>query len=289
MSAGIDTIKYTLTNMCGNMSALQTVQVFSTPDSGIITGAYTSVCSGSSITLSNSAVGGTWTSSNSSIVNILVVLGDSVSLSGVEQGIDTIVYTVTNYCGTASTAIPVTVDVLPTPIITGRPFVCMGAFENVDSLTASPSGGTWSTNNINDTITTEGYLTGHVAGLDTITYRLSNSCGTEQAQIEINVLTKWQCDSMASVASVNKNENGNITVYPNPSYGQFTVELPEVGVNATIEIVDMYGKLVETRIITNQSVNKVEFDYFNLLNGTYLIKVVSDDKIYRGKVIILNK
>ncbi len=64
------------------------------PIAGSITGTST-VCVGSNITLTDTTTGGTWTASNTKAT----VTGGIVS--GVNSGVDTIQYSVTNSCGTA--------------------------------------------------------------------------------------------------------------------------------------------------------------------------------------------
>ncbi len=68
------------------------------PNAGAITGASV-VCLGSSATFANSAGGGSWGSSNTSIATV----STGGIVSGLGPGADTITYTVVNSCGTAVT------------------------------------------------------------------------------------------------------------------------------------------------------------------------------------------
>jgi hypothetical protein len=101
ISPGLDTIRYTVTNSCGTAVAFQTVSVDPLPYAGAITG-LDSVCPGDTVVLNDSVVGGAWSGSNGN-VSLVTSLGQVV---GVEGGVDTVVYSVTNSCGTATAILP---------------------------------------------------------------------------------------------------------------------------------------------------------------------------------------
>jgi Secretion system C-terminal sorting domain/Beta-propeller repeat len=92
-SAGIDTISYSVMNLCGIASATKTITVDPLPVAGTIVG-LDSVCIGNYITLVVGLPGGIWTTTNG---NATVIGGD---VTGVTAGVDTVVYSVTNACGT---------------------------------------------------------------------------------------------------------------------------------------------------------------------------------------------
>src|ERR1700722_10497621 len=78
------------------------------PVAGAITGP-SAVCADTSITLSNAATGGIWSSSETGIANIST-LG---IVTGASAGSLILYYAVTNSCGTATATKPVTVNPLP--------------------------------------------------------------------------------------------------------------------------------------------------------------------------------
>ncbi len=73
---------------------------------GIVSGD-TSVCSGSQIIFVDTVAGGAWSVSNGN-----AVITDSL-VTGVAAGTDTVIYTLTNSCGTATSAFPFTVETCP--------------------------------------------------------------------------------------------------------------------------------------------------------------------------------
>ena len=105
VSGGTVNITYSVTGTCGTGYTVLTITVTTTaPSPGTISGA-TSVAMSSSITLSETVSGGTWTSSNTAIA----IVGASTGVvSGVSAGIVTITFTVIG-CSSAYTTYTITV------------------------------------------------------------------------------------------------------------------------------------------------------------------------------------
>jgi hypothetical protein len=185
-AAGLDTIRYAVTNICGTAIATKTITINPLPFAGSISGA-SSVCVSAATTLTDGITGGIWSSGS------LATIGSAGSLSGVVTGVtsgmDTINYAVTNVCGTAVTTKTIIINPLAhAGIITGAASVCVG-----DSavLADSITGGTWSTGNSTAAIGSAGSLsgvvTGLLAGIDTIRYAVANTCNTAVATKIITV------------------------------------------------------------------------------------------------------
>ncbi len=170
ISAGADTVIYTVTNGCGTATTSFVITINPAPNAGTITGPAT-VCQGTTITLADAATGGSWTATNSH-----ATVSSTGLVSGISAGADTIIYTVTNSCGTATTNYVITVNPAPNAgAISGAATVCMAA---TTALTASVTGGSWTATNGHATISSTGSVTGVTAGIDTIIYTFTNSCGT---------------------------------------------------------------------------------------------------------------
>lgn len=132
---------------------------------GPITGPST-VCAGSTITLSNITSGGTWSSSNVAVATI-----DATGhVTGVTSGTSTISYT----DGVSTVLMNITVNPVPTPI-TGPMGVCLGS---TITLVDTTTGGTWSSNipAIAPIGTSTGMATGLSLGTTTISYTLPTGC-----------------------------------------------------------------------------------------------------------------
>jgi hypothetical protein len=123
VSGGIDSIEYTVTNGTGCATMVSvTVDVLAGPAVATIGGTSTTICQGSTGTLTETTTGGTWSSSNTAVA--------TVSTSGVVTGVSTgsavISYTVSGGTGcTSSATVNVTIGatipssaLLPTPSAT---------------------------------------------------------------------------------------------------------------------------------------------------------------------------
>ncbi len=170
-AAGTSTITYTLSTGC-----LTTAPITVNPLPAAITG-NTPVCVGQTITLNDATVGGTWSSSNTS----LATFGTSTGiLFGVSSGNPVISYSLPTGC--IATVIA-TVNPLPASI-TGIFSLCNG---NSTTLSDATGGGTWSSSDV--TNATIGSATGNLVSLSSgtavITYQLPTSCITT-ATVTVN-------------------------------------------------------------------------------------------------------
>lgn len=136
VAAGSVVISYEATNTCGTTYALHSMTVISVPDAGVITGP-TNVCAGSTISLSDAAPGGVWTTSDASVAT--VTSGGLVT--GVASGSVFISYTVSLACGTADTFVLINVDATPNVYtVTGGGTFCAGGSGVDVSLSGSEPG-----------------------------------------------------------------------------------------------------------------------------------------------------
>ncbi len=180
MTAGIDTISYTITNSCGAATATKIVTVNALPSSGTITGTST-VCVGANITLSDATTGGIWSSS----ATLYGTVGSTGTVSGISSGTTTISYAVTNTCGTSYSTKNITVNPLPSAgTITGSSSVCAGS---TIILSDTAVGGVWSASNSNATVSSTGGVYGLTYGVDTIYYHTSNSCGSAMSSKTVTI------------------------------------------------------------------------------------------------------
>jgi len=182
MAAGTDVISYTVTNSCGTSVATLNVTIGGAVSAGTISGAG-SVCAGTPVTLTDAISGGVWSSSN---------MNASVSSAGlvsaIISGLDTILYTVTTSCGTATATFVISANstALTAGTITGASGLCVGY---PMSLSDAISGGVWSIRNTHASITSAGLVSGITTGMDTVTYTVSGSCGTATTSQVITIGT----------------------------------------------------------------------------------------------------
>ncbi len=165
IGVGNTTINYTMGTGC-----LRSVEVTVNTTPGANTGT-AEVCIGSTTTLANATVGGTWTSSDITKATVGAATG---IVTGVATGTSNITYSLAG--GGCFAVTEVTVNAAATSI-TGTAEACVGLTSTLGHATP---GGVWST--ANPAIATVNAATGEVtavsAGYVTITYMATPTCGT---------------------------------------------------------------------------------------------------------------
>ena len=80
-----------------------------------------------------------------------------------------------------------------------------------------------------------------------------------------------------------------INVYPNPSNGNFTVEIKGQNItkNMIFSLIDVTGKSVESRNVAFNSYAREVYQLDNLSNGVYFLRIQSDDQLTTLKINIL--
>jgi len=205
ISAGIDTVKYSVTNSCGIATAWQLITINPLPDAGTVVSA-ASLCTGATAVATDAVAGGLWSAATGHI-SISVTGG----VSAISAGIDTVIYSVTNSCGTATAWQLITINPLPDAgTVVSAASLCAGA---TAVATDAVAGGLWNTTTGNSTTSASGVITGVTAGLDTISYTVTNTCGA--------ATSTWA-----------------ITINPLPVAGTITSEAGSVYVGATITVTD---------------------------------------------------
>ncbi len=97
VSAGTAIIIYSVTSGCGTASATHNITVNAPLTVAPIVG-IDSLCEGGTLTLTNTTAGGNWTTSNAAIATV----NSSGIVTGLAPGYDTVIYTLTNSCGSVS-------------------------------------------------------------------------------------------------------------------------------------------------------------------------------------------
>ncbi len=274
VTAGTDTVVYVVTTSCGSAMAMKVISVDPAASAGTITGAL-GVCEGASITLgvTGGVPGGTWSATNTKAT----VTGGIVV--GIAVGMDTIRYTVTNACGTATASKVIDINQLPNAgSIAGPTEVCIGASITLADATG---GGAWSSGSPATATVSAGVVTGVAAGIATIKYTVSNGCGPRSATHAVTVLSNEDCDTKTNGVVVNQEE---LKVFPNPNAGSFTMNVvADIDEDAHIIITNITGEKVRE---FNTTTNKVVELQLNGATGIYFLSATTGHGTYVAKVVI---
>ena len=86
--------------------------------------------------------------------------------------------------------------------------------------------------------------------------------------------------------SVQNQITKTLVAYPNPCNENIFVQLPALlSSEATIEIVDLTGKILVSKSIDNKSLNEVLVNTNSLTKGIYLLKLTTENEIFIQKII----
>ncbi len=212
VAAGTVIISYS--NSCAGAFATIVVTVNDVPPVATVTGASV-ICIGTSVTLTASVAGGTW-----SVVNPVAIVSGGGVVTGLTIGIDTVIYTLTNTCGTSTATKEVSVSIVAPSagVISGAASVCVGS----STVFSDPvPGGVWSTAGSYATVSSTGIVTGIAAGVDTVIYTVSSSCGSASAYRTITVNPLPSAGTLSGPSAVCV--GATITLSPSVPAGLWTV------------------------------------------------------------------
>jgi len=195
-----------------------------------------------------------------------------------------------NSCGETAFSDAIVVNIAPKPAnasaITGKLNVCMGATEtysvteiaystSTEWVVEPASAGTITNNGVQCDVAWNNTFTGTA----TIKVKGMNSCG-DGGWSELFTATVLDC------TGIEENGNSNLSIYPNPTNGMFTIHL--VGNDVVdITIVNLLGKLVysETGIQLNENIVK-QLNTQSIADGIYYLTVKGKETNLTEKLVI---
>ena len=87
------------------------------------------------------------------------------------------------------------------------------------------------------------------------------------------------------ISSVDMLEASSMVVYPNPNNGTFSIDFSGIDGDATYQLIDARGVLVDTREINVTPNENKTFDH-HLPAGTYFVRIIAGDKVYVEKIVV---
>jgi hypothetical protein len=173
-------------------------------------------------------------------------------------------------CGGGATVKSITVNPIPTVFINATStLICRGEFVQ---LTASG-------------VDTYSWNTGALTAMINVTPMVNTTYTVTGTNTTTGCYNDTTITVMVSLCTGIKQQAGNknleLSVYPNPNNGEFTVELSN-GLNKTIEVYDLVGRTILTQ---SSEEDKIYLNINELSNGIYYVKVQSDNSVTVVKII----
>jgi hypothetical protein len=203
---------------------------------------------------------------------------------------NTYTVTVTNNRGCSATAsasvaypnVNNTVD-FTLPSNSGKPYLCQNVaytFTNNSTKQGNGWSAVWDFGDGNQSLLDNGVNTYSIIG-NNIPVKVtmdSANCKFTSSTKTVNVRN---CTGVSELSF-----EKSISLMPNPSNGQVTIEIPNTNANVTIKIYNMLG--AEVRDITESASGTFvkSFNLSDLSNGNYIMKVKSGDKIATKRLTI---
>jgi hypothetical protein len=237
-------------------------------------GGPSAVCTGDSVVLFNAVSGGMWSVSNS----FYATVSASGIVKGLVPGVVTITYLKIRGCGAAN-AVTKTVSINVSPAagtLSGGSTVCVG---QTTTLTASVTGGTWSTPGANVSVSSGGVVTGVAAGLGLVSYTVTNSCGSVAATKMLTVIPAADCPAQTELPV----PQGDVRVFPNPAKDILHVQLPDGVSVANIVITDLPGRTLKSAGISSASAT---VSLAGIPAGVYILSIEAGGQTTRTKFLI---
>jgi hypothetical protein len=224
----------------------------------------TTVCAGTSITLTGSGSATSYTWDNS--------VSNGVAFTANNSTMYIVTGTDANGCSSMD-SVMVTVNALPNVTFSIAP-VTMCQADGSLNLSGSPSGGTFSgsTGVSGSTFSPAG-----LGGPQTVVYTYTDANGCVGSASDVVIV-----DSCVGIVEIG-NPLANVLVYPNPTYGDFTLDLgytPEQPV--VVEVYNSIGQTINVFTITS---DKVQINLNEVESGIYSIRIIDGTAVSVVRVI----
>ena len=191
----------------------------------------------------------------------------SEDISNLTAGSYTVTVTDSLFCESSKTFTVTQPDELEVTIVETSPFVL-----ELSTVTGGTPGYTYTWNESGNNVGTGASYVVSANGTYSLEATDANNCTSTSNSITYNV------------ASVINGEEVSFRVYPNPFREEATVDFGYTVKEATISIVDIYGKLIEQYELTNA--NSFVITNKNKASGVYFMKMETESELYNKKIII---
>ncbi len=115
-----------------------------------------------------------------------------------------------------------------------------------------------------------------------VPWQSDNNMYVEIDTLTANFFYDVICTSGVGIKGVDADKY--ISVYPNPAKGQFTATLNGVEQYASVQLMDIQGRLMQQKMVDNTS---IVFQTAEFANGVYFIRVIKNDGTIAVKKVVL--
>ena len=131
---------------------------------------------------------------------------------------------------------------------------------------------------------TSGSISGLAAGTYTLTVTDKNGCKETFTYTVTQAAHRDDPGDLGTSGTVTNTDV--IRVYPNPTKGVFNIEIPVEFLEAEIKVSDMTGRVMETRAVTDNTGQALQFSLGNAPSGMYFVKVTAGGQFFVTKLIV---
>ena len=248
---------------CTDTLAFEVTQISNPPQPTIDVSGPTQFCLGESVVLSVPTWYPYYEWNTGSVSDELTVYESGTYVVSIEDWIG---------CSSSSNSVQIVVD--PLPVAAFSPNLNMFDIE-FDNLSYDATDYEW---NFGDgTISTdfEPTHTYAVGGVLPMYLVAANNCGTDTAFLNLE-----------SVGIVERSQSSQLNIYPNPSNGNFFIEIDErKDVPSEILIYNSLGQIVHHELV-QQVDGKIYYEAGNLKRGVYLLLIQSESSLSTNRLVV---
>ncbi len=114
---------------------------------------------------------------------------------------------------------------------------------------------------------------------------LANGSNSIDNNVYINAYAAVQWAQSQATTKINDETLSDISVFPNPTNGMFTIDFGAMKGNVTYQFTNINGVIIETREINADDETTINFDY-KLAPGIYFVRIFNDENVCTERIVV---